>query len=110
MSGIEHTVIRVPDLIDGTWFRRWVTEYLSKADIRNATGVGITIATDSAGRCTLTVDPSGSITTHNIDPLAHVEAFNAHKAESDPHPQYLQDAPSDGNNYVRKDGAWVAYP
>ena len=24
--------------------------------------------------------------------------------------QKLEDAPSDGNNYVRKDGAWVVYP
>lgn len=30
-----------------------------------------------------------------------------HEADEDAHPQYVHDAPSDGRQYVRQDGAWV---
>lgn len=89
MSGIEKTVIRVPDIIDGVWFRRWVTEELAKADVRNATAVGMTIETDAYGRPVLTFDVSPDVAAHNVDPLAHAEAFAAHRSESDPHTQYV---------------------
>lgn len=105
--GIENTVIRVPDIIDGVWFRRWVTEELAKADIRNATAVGATITTDAYGRPVLTFDVTSDVAAHNVDPLAHAEAFAAHRSESNPHTQYLTDAPSDGNPYARQNGAWV---
>lgn len=32
---------------------------------------------------------------------------NAHADDANAHTQYLQDAPIDGRQYVRQDGAWV---
>lgn len=33
--------------------------------------------------------------------------FSAHTVASDPHPQYVADAPADGKQYARQNGAWV---
>lgn len=109
MSTLKDVTLRIPDQWDPVWFRQFVVENLAKADIRAAIGQGITITSDGNSVATLSADAgtAGSISAHNADPFAHASAFSAHTAEADPHPQYLQDAPSDGSKYVRKDGAWV---
>ena len=91
MSGIQKTPLRVPDQWDASWFRTFVSEVLAKADVRNAIGYGLTITSDGNSVATISADAetTGAITGHNLDPLSHTQAFNAHRAEADPHPQYL---------------------
>ena len=89
MANLKDTPLQIPDQWAASWFRNFVVETLAKADIRNAIGVGVSITTNGNSVATLTVDPSGSILTHNLDPFAHVEAITAHKAESNPHTQYV---------------------
>lgn len=86
--GIQNTPIRIPDVWDAAWYRTHIAEHLAKADVRNAVGVGVNVESDGNSFATLTVDAGTSIAPHNEDPFAHVAAFEAHKAESDPHPQY----------------------
>jgi hypothetical protein len=88
MAGIQQTPLRIPDAWSATWFRTFVTEVIAKADIRNALGIGVEIASDGNSVATLTVDSNVNVAAHNLDPLAHVEAFDTHKSESDPHAQY----------------------
>ncbi len=92
MSGIQKTPLRIPDVWDAAWFRLFVSEVMAKADVRNAIGYGLTITSDGNSVATISADAetTGAITGHNLDPLAHAQAFNAHRAESDPHPQYLK--------------------
>jgi hypothetical protein len=70
-----------------------VREVLAKADIRAATGVGITISAD--GNVVATLDTataiSAAITTHNADVSANTPAFNVHRGETDPHPDLIDD-------------------
>jgi hypothetical protein len=90
MSGIQQTPLRIPDAWSASWFRTFVTEVIAKADIRNAIGQGVTITSDGNSVATISADAetAGAVTSHNVDPLAHADAFAAHRAESDPHPQY----------------------
>jgi plastocyanin len=104
---IQNQPLRIPEQWDAAWFRTFMAEVLAKADVRNAVGVGLEITSNGNSVATLTVDAGTSLTPHNEDPLAHVAAFNAHKAESNPHAQYITEAPLDGNSYVRQNGAWV---
>jgi hypothetical protein len=92
LSGIQKTPLRIPDQWDASWFRVFVSEVMAKADVRNAIGYGLTIESDGNSVATLRADAetAGAITGHNLDPLSHVQAFSAHRAESDPHPQYLK--------------------
>jgi hypothetical protein len=89
-TGIEKTVLRIPDVWSASWFRTWVVNYLSKADVRNAIGIGIDISSDGNSVATLSSEGSTSelLQQHDEDPFAHRAAFGAHKAETDPHPQY----------------------
>ena len=88
MSGIQNTPLRVPEQWDAGWFRTFVTEVMSKADVRNAIGNGVTIESSGNSVATLSTDATLAVAPHNSDPLAHVDAFGAHKAESDPHTVY----------------------
>jgi hypothetical protein len=85
---IQNQPLRIPEQWDAAWFRTFMAEVLAKADVRNAVGVGVGITSNGNSVATITVDSTTTITPHNEDPLAHVEAFVAHKAESDPHAQY----------------------
>lgn len=85
---LQDVSLRIPEQWDAAWFRRLVAEILSRADVRNAIGVGITITHDGNSVATLTSDASGSVQAHNLDPLAHEQAFALHRIENDPHPQY----------------------
>lgn len=85
---IQNQPLRIPEVWDAAWWRTYTAEVLAKADVRNAIGEGVTITSDGNSFATITVDASASIGPHNLDPLAHVDAFTAHKAESDPHDQY----------------------
>ena len=91
MSGIQKTPLRIPDQWSASWFRVFVSEVMAKADVRNAIGYGVTISSDGNSVATISADAetAGAITGHNLDPLAHAQAFNAHRSEADPHPQYL---------------------
>jgi hypothetical protein len=90
MSGIQQTPLRIPDAWSASWFRTFVTEVIAKADIRNAIGQGVTITSNGNSVATISADAetAGAVSAHNVDPLAHADAFAAHRAESDPHPQY----------------------
>lgn len=89
MSGIQDIPLAYPGIITGEWFRRFVTEYLSKADIRNATGNGLTITSNGNGYATL--DATADIT--------------AHEAALNPHPQYP--LATDLGVYTQKNAAEV---
>jgi hypothetical protein len=97
MSALQHTPLRIPDVITGAWFRQFVIEVLAKADIRNAIGYGITITSDGDSVATISADAetAGAISGHNLDPLAHVEAFAAHVSQPDPHPAYAMHREAD---------------
>lgn len=90
MSGIEKTPLRIPDVWAPAWFRTFVVEYMSKADVRNAIGIGIAITSEGNSVATLNVTAgmAEALEAHNQSPSAHQQAFAAHKAEADPHPQY----------------------
>lgn len=90
MSGLQSIPLRIPDAWDPVWFRTILLEVIAKADVRNAIGVGVTITSEGNSVATISADAetAGAITAHNADPFAHAEAFAAHKAEADPHPQY----------------------
>jgi hypothetical protein len=92
MSALQYTPLRIPDVITGAWFRQFVIEVLAKADIRNAVGYGITITSDGNSVATLSTDAesAGAISGHDLNPLAHAAAFEAHVAQPDPHPIYAR--------------------
>jgi hypothetical protein len=94
MTTLKNIPFRIPDQWDAQWYRVHVAEVLDPADVRGATLL------DASGVAT-------QISAHNADPLAHGDVINLHVASSNPHTQYLTDAPSDGQKYVRQDGAWV---
>ena len=83
-TSIKEATIYVPDVWSAQWFRRWVIEQLSKADVRNAIGVGVEITTEGNSVATLTTDAetAGSIDAHNDDPNANPQAFAKHNADS----------------------------
>ena len=89
MANLKDTPLQIPDQWAAAWFRNFVVETLAKADIRNAIGVGVTITSTGNSVATITADASAALTPHIDDPFAHVAAFGAHRAEADPHPQYL---------------------
>lgn len=91
MAGIQNTPLRIPDVWDASWFRVFVSEVIAKADVRNAIGQGVTITSNGNSVATISADAetAGAITGHNNDPFAHQAVLDAHRAESDPHPQYL---------------------
>lgn len=86
--GIQNQPLRIPDTWDAAWFRLFIAEVLAKADVRNAIGDGIAITSDGNSVATLSTDASTAIAPHNADPLAHADAFSAHRSEADPHSQY----------------------
>ena len=90
MSTLKDVTMRIPDQWDAAWFRQFVVEVLSKADVRSAIGQGVTITADGNTVATISADAetAGAIAAHNADPFSHEEVINAHKAEADPHPQY----------------------
>ena len=97
MSALQHTPLRIPDVITGAWFRQFVIEVLAKADIRNAIGYGITITSDGNSVATLSTDAEsiGAISGHNLDPTAHAEAINLHVSAPDPHTIYARHREAD---------------
>ena len=137
MTTLKDVPLRIPDQWDPNWFRVFVVEYLAKADVRDAIGVGITITSDGNSVATLSTDASQTayVQAHNNNPSSHTEAINAHRAEWDPHTQYATDidlsthvaapdphsqyaldtdlnayvleAPEDGLEYVRLDATWI---
>lgn len=100
MSGIQQTTLRIPDRWDAAWFRTFIAENLSKADIRNAIGLGVTITSIGNSVATISTDAetAGAIHGHNEDPLAHSEGFAAHVSQPNPHPQYVRVA--EGESYA----------
>jgi hypothetical protein len=107
MTALQNIPLRIPDQWSAEWFRNFVIETLSKADARNILGVTVTADGNVFATIDMTASVATELTAHNADPFSHADAFNSHKAEANPHPLYLTDAPSDGSKYVRKDGAWV---
>lgn len=75
------------------WMELIVREVLSKADIRNAIGQGITISAD--GNVVATLDAASAISaafvTHNADATANTAAIDAHEGATDPHPDIIDD-------------------
>ena len=100
MSGIQQTTLFIPDRWDPAWFRTWVVQNLAKADVRNAIGYGVTITADGNSVATISADAetAGAISGHNLDPLAHAEAFAAHSSQVDPHPMYAR--PGNGDEFA----------
>jgi hypothetical protein len=88
MAGIQDVSLRIPETWDAAWFRRFVAEILSRADVRNAVGVGVSVTSDGNSVATISSDSAAAVQGHNLDPLSHAEAFTAHRSESDPHSQY----------------------
>ena len=85
MSGIEKTPLRIPDAWFASWFRTFVVEYMAKADVRNAIGVGIEITSVGNSVATLTVSGaagSAAIEQHNNDPMANQNAFALHNSDA----------------------------
>lgn len=76
MAGIKNVPFRIPDAWSAAWFRQIFTEVIAKGDYLNGTYLS-------------TSDVAMQVDTHNADPFAHPDVINAHKAESDPHPQYV---------------------
>jgi hypothetical protein len=86
-TSIKEATIYVPDVWSAQWFRRWVIEQLSKADVRNAIGVGVEITTEGNSVATLTTnaETAGSIDAHNADPNANAAAFAQHNSDINAH-------------------------
>jgi hypothetical protein len=107
MSGIEQIPLIIPEQWSASWYRQHVAEVLAKLDTRNAIGDGIAISSDGNSVATLSANAaiSSAVATHNADPAAnpaaiaahdalvtaHAPAFNAHRAETDPHPDLIDD-------------------
>lgn len=54
LQGISAAAVRsIPDQWSAAWFRRFVTNYLQPADVRNGTGVGISITGNNTDPVTL---------------------------------------------------------
>ena len=68
MTGIQNIPLRIPEQWDARWFDVFVREVLANADVRNATGSGVTVSgtADEAG--TLTVDEVGLSGLEDIAP------------------------------------------
>ena len=93
MAGIADVPMRIP--LDWTNFRAWfentfVKELLAPADIRNATGEGVTISSNGNSKATLT----SVVTQDSVDDDIE-DAIDAHEAAADPHPAYLTQAEAD---------------
>lgn len=82
MRTLRDAAQRIPDDWDPMWFRRYVSEVLAQADVRRATGEGVSVSIESGGAAL-------SVAPHNADAAAHPALIVNHKAETDPHPQYL---------------------
>ena len=97
MANLKDIPLRVPEVWSAAWYQRHFAEVLAKADVRGATGVGVTISAD--GNTEATLDITDTISTHEVDPTAHAtaisDAITAHEAESDPHPGYLTQTEAD---------------
>jgi hypothetical protein len=117
MPGIEKTPLRIPDTWAPAWFRTFVVEYMAKADVRNAIGVGISITSEGNSVATLTVDGSVSeaaIEAHNNDPYANANAFALHNSDMNAHAHTtsvdaLPTSPQPGARTVVTDSASVTF-
>jgi hypothetical protein len=107
--GIERLQFVVPEKWDANWFRSvFVAQILSKLDTRNAVGSGVSISSDGNSVATITTALTDADIPSTIARDTEVTAaIAAHVADADPHSIYLQDAPNDGSEYVRKNGAWA---
>jgi hypothetical protein len=94
MVKIRDIPFRIPDNWSASWFRQYHVEVVAKGDYNTQTFLTID-------------DVNGVVVAHNADPFAHPDVINAHKAEANPHSQYVLEAPIDGQQYVRMNGAWV---
>lgn len=74
---IRDIPFRIPDNWSSAWYRTHFVEVVARGDYLN--GVYLTSS-----------DVAAQVTAHNADPFAHPDVINAHKAESDPHTQYVQ--------------------
>lgn len=93
MAGIAEVPMRIP--LDWANFRTWfentfVKELLAPADIRNATGNGLTIESNGNSKATLT----SVVTQASVDDDIE-DAIDAHEAAANPHPTYLTQAEGD---------------
>ena len=84
----QYPTFQIPDEWSASWFRLYVAEVLSKGDARNIQGVTVTFTGNSVATIDMTASVAAELTAHNVDPFSHVDAFNAHVAEADPHAQY----------------------
>ena len=107
MPGIEKVPLIVPEQWSAEWFRTFVREVLSKLDTRNSIGDGIVVSSDGNSVATLnaTLAINAAVTAHDglvtahgpaiaaHDGLAtaHSVAFGIHRAETDPHPDIIDD-------------------
>lgn len=73
---IRDIPFRIPDNWSSAWYRTHFVEVVARGDYLN--GVYLTSS-----------DVAAQVTAHNADPFAHPDVINAHKAESDPHTQYV---------------------
>ena len=87
MAGIDQIPLNIPAQWSAEWFRTFVREVLAKADVRNATGSGVSVS--SSGNSAAHLDASSDL--------------SAHVAASDPHPQYAQ--ATDLGVYTQKNAA-----
>jgi hypothetical protein len=79
VSGIEKIPLVIPEEWSAAWYRQHVAEVLSKLDTRNSIGNGILVSSDGNSVATLSA-------TDAIE-----QAINAHKAETDPHEDIIDD-------------------
>lgn len=56
MSGLQNIPLRIPEEWDPKWFLEFIRDVLSKADVRNSIGVGITIEGEADELATLSND------------------------------------------------------
>jgi hypothetical protein len=69
-------VLSIPEKWDRQWFRYFIDMYLTNADIRNATGIGITINGNVSGNPTTgTSGGGGSTVTISPTPIANNEVL-----------------------------------
>jgi hypothetical protein len=95
MSGIEKIPIRFPATYDPAFWDQFVRDVLARLDSRNAVSADGSIVVSSSGNSVANLSATdaigAAITAHDLLVTAHDPAFDAHRAETDPHPDLIDD-------------------
>jgi len=127
VSSLKDIPIQIPEVWSAAWYRRHFVEVLGKADVRAATGIGVTVTSDGNSEATINAVADvataielhdslpgahhSAIDAHDVDAAAHgstiAAAITAHEGLSNPHPTYLTQAEGDAR-YPQKSVTTVA--